>query len=151
MSRPVFNRPVEYDPSLLRQQQQLQAHQQTLSRPVSREQAMKNEFGFDVEEKTGGGVDSSSVEQSVSRINRVDDDEDAAADEEELERLAEQVQAAREAQMVSSPTHPLISHVAAAVVERIETVNSNSLECHVMCLLCTIACRDERPTSRGAH
>ena len=104
MSRPVFNRPVEYDPSLLRQQQLL-AQQQTTSRPVSREQALKNEFGFDAEEKTGGGGgigEMGSVEQSVSRIHRVDDDDDAAADEEELERLAEQVQAAREAQMVSS-------------------------------------------------
>ena len=75
-----------------------------MSRPVSREQALKNEFGFELEEeKTGGGGDIGSVEQSVSRINRVDDDDDAAADEEELERLAEQVQAAREAQMVSIP------------------------------------------------
>ena len=72
-----------------------------MSRPVSREQAMKSEFGFDAEEKTGGGSDMASSEQSISRINRVDDDDDAAADEEELERLAEQVQAAREAQMVS--------------------------------------------------
>ena len=102
MSRPVFNRPVEYDPSLLRQQQLL-AQQQSNSRPVSREQAMKNEFGFDAEEKTGGGGNEfgGTAELSVSRINRVDDDDDAAADEEELERLAEQVQAAREAQMVS--------------------------------------------------
>ena len=103
MSRPVFNRPVEYDPSLL-SKSQLLAQQAPMSRPVSREQAMKNEFGFDgPEEKTGGGGEMGSVEQSVSRINRVDDDgDDAAADEEELERLAEQVQAAREAQMVSS-------------------------------------------------
>lgn len=102
MSRPVFNRPVEYDPSLLRQQQIL-AQQQSTSRPVSREQAMKNEFGFDAEEKTGGGSEFGlTAELSVSRINRVDDDDDAAADEEELERLAEQVQAAREAQMVSN-------------------------------------------------
>ena len=102
MSRPVFNRPVEYDPSLLRQQQQLQAQQQSLSRPVSREQALKSEFGFEAEEeKTGGGDEFGGTEQSISRIHRVDDDDDAAADEEEIERLAEQVQAAREAQMVS--------------------------------------------------
>ena len=107
MSRPMFNRPVEYDPSLLRQQQQLYAQQQIMSRPVSREQAMKNEFGFDAEEEKTGGGDIGGDEQSVSRINRVDDD-DAAADEEELERLAEQVQAAREAQMVNThKTTPL--------------------------------------------
>ena len=117
MSRPVFNRPVEYDPSLLRQQQQLQAQQQTMSRPVSREQAMKNEFGFDVEEKTAGGssTEYGSTEQSGSRIHRLDEDEDdAAADEEELERLAEQVQAAREAQMVSTHQPSTAQHYSGA-------------------------------------
>ena len=102
MSRPVFNRPVEYDPSLFRSSQLL-AQQQPPSRPVSREQAMKNEFGFDAEEeKTGGSGEIGGAEESISRIQRVEDEDDAAADEEELERLAEQVQAAREAQMVRS-------------------------------------------------
>lgn len=136
MSRPVFNRPVEYDPSLLRQQQLL-AQQQATSRPVSREQALKNEFGFDAEEKTGGGSggEMGSVEQSVSRINRVDDDDDAAADEEELERLAEQVQAAREAQMVS--THPAVHCHVGGSSRFIVTHACISWGDH--CLVCMIA------------
>ena len=83
MSRAVqFNRPVEYDPSLLRQQQQLQAQQQQQqtqmgrSASLTKEQVMKDEFGFDgdgEEQKQRSADDAHLPEHSQSRIRSVTD------------------------------------------------------------------------------
>ena len=77
MSRSAqFNRPVEYDPSLLRQQQAAPALAAQFGRSASltREQAMKDEFGFDGEEESKQNPDA--VQQAESRIRTVAADDD---------------------------------------------------------------------------
>ena len=72
-----FNRPVEYDPSLLRQQQAAVAARTspglTRSYP-SREQQLKNELGFDGEEEKSNADDASEQSSRISRL-QADDDE----------------------------------------------------------------------------
>ena len=85
MSRPVqFNRPVEFDPSLIRQQQQLaaQQQQQTVAARapyVTKEQAMKSAFGFDGEEEQKQNDDDAAVDFNITRstirsVNAADDE-----------------------------------------------------------------------------
>ncbi len=77
MSRPVqFNRPVEYDPSLLRQQATSPplASQFGRSASLTREQVMKDEFGFDGEEESKQSPDD--ADRTHNRIRNVADADD---------------------------------------------------------------------------
>ena len=78
MSRAAqFNRPVEYDPSLLHQQSSSQGPTARFGRSgsLTKEQAMKDEFGFDGEEEQKQTNDAQS-EVSHSRIRNVAEAED---------------------------------------------------------------------------
>jgi hypothetical protein len=93
MSRVVqqaqFNRPVEYDPSFLRQQQAAVAARAspglTRSYP-SREQQLKNELGFDGEEEKSNADEQAGQSSKISRV-QADDDEQSQHSRQQLSAM----------------------------------------------------------------